>query len=217
MNGLTLKDLLPIIGVIIQVFLVFAIHIRLKKAEIRFSNLHNLQVDSLKNLYSKYVDLHYANISLFSSSTDCESELIEKIDKWDEKLRGFYYYFNQNRILLSDSLANELFQQLQNYRDVRGKLLKQKAQLEEDDFRGGDELSQPPDFEYDGVQDRIKIIKSMSKIPLAGPKPALFPPFSGFFRSRSAAMLSQKVKNWRKNCSILTPAGKFRHALSLKK
>jgi hypothetical protein len=53
----------------------------------------------------------------------------------------------------------------------------------------------------------------MSKIPLAGPKPALFPPFSGFFRSRSAAMLPQKVKNWRKNCSILTPAGKFRHAL----
>ena len=38
---------------------------KLKEKEIKFSRLHNLQIEGLKTLYSKIVDVHYANRQLF--------------------------------------------------------------------------------------------------------------------------------------------------------
>jgi len=73
---------------------------KLKEKEIRFSKFHDLQVDNLQKLYSKLIDLSYANRNLFSAREESNNhlELRKRIRKWDRKYIEVHYFFHQNRI-----------------------------------------------------------------------------------------------------------------------
>jgi adenylate kinase family enzyme len=137
---------------------------KLKEKEIKFSRLHNLQIEGLKTLYSKIVDVHYANRQLFFArkSDFTHKELKNRILQWNQKFIEFHYFYSQNKILFSIDLNTKIQRFMDQCSSLRNLLLNQKDDLEElEEIYSGDweYMYEYKDNEISAIENRLNRIR----------------------------------------------------------
>ena len=72
----------------------------LKKNEIKFSKFNTLQIDALKSIYDKMVNLHYKNYDLFQPSTYSHESFKTRMTEWRTNYLILMDVFHREKLLL---------------------------------------------------------------------------------------------------------------------
>lgn len=142
---------------------------KLKKAEIKFSKYHNLQVEAMEKLFELITNIHYSNMNLFQAREENRrhGKLKKNLSKWGNDLLELHYFFNKKKILFPESISQAIEKELDDLNKTRHILLDHKSSLEEFEERcGGDLNNMYTQFEYEikNISDQIEVLKNTEEV-----------------------------------------------------
>jgi hypothetical protein len=143
----------------------------LKKNEIKFSKFNNLQIDALKSIYDKMVNLHYKNYLLFEPETFSHESLKTRIKDWRSDFLILMDVFHREKLLLPKDLKNKIKEVESNLRSISKRLNEETINLNEieEDFGSSNsqEIYSSPDDEFIRIKNRIEQLNNDAEIKKA--------------------------------------------------
>ena len=142
---------------------------RLKKAEIKFSKYHNLQVEAMGKLFELITNIHYSNMNLFQAREQNKrhEKLKSNLASWGNNLLKLHYFFNRKEILFPETISKAIETELDDLNKTRHVLLDHRSSLEEFEERyGGDLNSMYIQFEneIDNISKQIDHLKKTKEV-----------------------------------------------------
>lgn len=141
---------------------------QLKKSEIRFSKFNNLQIDALKAIYDKMVNLHYKNYALFNPESFSHDGLKTRITEWRAEYLKLMDVFHREKLLLPTDLKSKIKEFETNFNSMSLRLNEETQNLNdiEESFGTSDvqNIYALPENEVDEIKQRVAKLNEMPEI-----------------------------------------------------
>ncbi|WP_054850972.1 hypothetical protein [Olleya sp. ITB9] len=140
----------------------------LKKNEIQFSKFNNLQIDALKSIYDKMVNLHYKNYALFQPETFSHESLKTRIKDWRADYLTLMDVFHREKLLLPKDLKLKIKNFETNFNLISKRLNEETLNLNdvEEDIGSSNaqDIYNSPEDELERIQNRIERLNNDEEI-----------------------------------------------------
>ncbi|WP_405248105.1 hypothetical protein [Cellulophaga sp. Asnod2-G02] len=140
----------------------------LKKNEIKFSKFNNLQIDALKAIYDKMVNLYYKNYALFQPETFSHESLKTRIKDWRADYLTLMDVFHREKLLLPKDLKLKIKGFETNFNLISKRLNQEMLNLNdvEEDIGSSNarDIYNTPEDELERIQNRIERLNNDEEI-----------------------------------------------------